>query len=70
MGKEIFFYIDVIFLIYKVGNIRLFIGDSLVGSIVLMIVMIYLIIFSWVVLLSLMYNENIKKKIDICMNKG
>lgn len=40
------------------------------GSIALMTAMTYPTIFSRVALLSPMYNENIKKKIDTCMNKG
>ncbi|MCC3696987.1 esterase family protein, partial [Staphylococcus epidermidis] len=70
MGKEILPYIDATFPTYKVGNTRLLIGDSLAGSIALMTAMTYPTIFSRVALLSPMYNENIKKKIDTCMNKG
>ena len=60
MGKEIL-YIDATFPTYKVGNTRLLIGDSLAGSIALM--MTYPTILVRVALLGPMYNENIKKKL-------
>lgn len=66
VGKEILPYIDSTFPTYKVGNARLLIGDSLAGSIALMTALTYPTIFSQVAMLSPMYNQNIKQKLESC----
>lgn len=57
-------FIDLMFFILKVGNVRLLVGDSLVGSIVLLMVLIYLMIFSCVVMLSLYLDEKVLDKLN------
>lgn len=66
VGKEILPYVDSTFPTYKVGNARLLIGDSLAGSIALMTALTYPTIFSQVAMLSPMYNQNIKQKLESC----
>lgn len=57
-------FIDLMFFILKVGNVRLLVGDSLVGSIVLLMVLIYLMIFSCVVMLSLYLDDKVLDKLN------
>lgn len=69
VGKELLPFIDQTFPTYKVGNARLLIGDSLAGSIALMIGLTYPTIFSQVAMLSPMYDDSIRARFEACQQR-